>query len=219
MYWIRFLVGICLGSFVHCMAYRSAVSMHGKRSVCPTCGHVLAWYELIPLYSYLREGGRCRYCHTRIPLDVFLAELSTGIVCMCKFPTGIWLILLFLTIHDLYSMMIPDWCHVVLMLLWIGQAWNTERLLEGIFMVVLLCLLAWLMYRYKGEMCIGGGDIKLIGVCTLYLGMEEVWLQLLLSSSLALVYILNKKKRTIPFGPFLSIIFYLLFITGGRCLV
>ena len=212
MCWIRFLFGACLGSFVHCLAYRLATSNHSKRSMCTACGHMLAWYELVPILSWLMGKGRCRHCHARIPIDVLLAELSTGIICMLGFPTVVWSILLFLNIHDLYDRTIPDLCHALLILIWGCTEWNNMRLGEGIGMMVFFGILAWGMHMYKGETCLGGGDIKLIGVCTLFLGVEGGWMMTMLASVIALVHMTIMQKRTIPFGPFLSLVFYVLYV-------
>jgi prepilin signal peptidase PulO-like enzyme (type II secretory pathway) len=74
-----FILGIVLGSFAKAMADRS---MHGAsltgRSHCPHCKHTLAWYDLIPLISFLIVQGKCRYCRKKIPLEYILVECLMG---------------------------------------------------------------------------------------------------------------------------------------------
>ena len=60
--------GAVLGSFLNCAAWRIA---HGEsfvkgRSHCTSCGHVLGFLDLIPVFSWIFLGGRCRYCKTKI---------------------------------------------------------------------------------------------------------------------------------------------------------
>lgn len=74
-----FLLGSALGSFVHCWAHRlySGEGFH-RHSYCPQCGQRLAWYDNIPIFSYLRLKGKCASCHKKIPKDYFWSELLGG---------------------------------------------------------------------------------------------------------------------------------------------
>lgn len=73
------LFGLVVGSFLNVVVLRfhTGMSVQG-RSACPKCGHVLAWYELIPVVSFLIQRGRCRSCHSRIALQYPLIEALTG---------------------------------------------------------------------------------------------------------------------------------------------
>ena len=51
-----------------------------SRSRCDYCLHELKWYELIPLFSYIFQRGKCNYCNKNININHFLIELSTGIL-------------------------------------------------------------------------------------------------------------------------------------------
>ena len=59
-----FLVGACVGSFCNVLIYRIPREEEFVRtpSHCMTCGHELKWYELIPVFSWLAQGGKCRAC-------------------------------------------------------------------------------------------------------------------------------------------------------------
>lgn len=82
------VLGIILGSFVKATADRLMTEESlGRRSHCTHCKQVLAWYDLLPFVSYLLLSGKCRRCHKKIPLDVFLTEVVLGIL-----TAGIFLI-------------------------------------------------------------------------------------------------------------------------------
>lgn len=131
-----FLIGIILGSFVKAAADRSLKGKSlGGRSYCPKCQHMLAWYDLLPVLSYILLWGKCRYCTKKIPLSYFLTEISLGVIIAYffsaafrgfQFPLSLWdfqlaafsfdlifktffitiLAILFLT--DIKKMLIPD---------------------------------------------------------------------------------------------------------------
>ncbi len=78
---LGFILGLVLGSFFKCLADRSLnENAFTGRSYCPDCGHSLRWYDLIPVFSYLTSLGKCRYCHTHIPLEYPLFEIITGLL-------------------------------------------------------------------------------------------------------------------------------------------
>jgi leader peptidase (prepilin peptidase)/N-methyltransferase len=79
---LAFLFGLLIGSFLNVCVYRlprDLSVMRPSRSFCPHCEKTIAWYDNIPVLSYLFLGGRCRFCRERIPLRYLLVELSTGI--------------------------------------------------------------------------------------------------------------------------------------------
>lgn len=79
---LAFVVGICLGSFLNVCVYRLPRdrSPVDGRSRCPACGSVLAWYDNLPVLSYLVLGGRCRDCGEGISREYLLGELVGGTV-------------------------------------------------------------------------------------------------------------------------------------------
>ncbi|RKY29271.1 MAG: hypothetical protein DRP79_00885, partial [Planctomycetota bacterium] len=75
------LFGLALGSFLNVVIYRlprKCDSIFRGRSFCPQCAKQIAWYDNIPLLSYILLGGRCRHCGARISPRYFLVELLTG---------------------------------------------------------------------------------------------------------------------------------------------
>lgn len=78
---LSFILGLLIGSFLNCLVWR----LHKDetilgRSYCPHCRHQLAWYDNMPVLSYVLLGGKCRYCHKRISIQYPLVELATGLL-------------------------------------------------------------------------------------------------------------------------------------------
>ncbi len=77
-----FLLGTIIGSFLNVVIYRfnTSKSIIRGRSICMTCNHKLAWYELIPIFSFLIQSGRCRSCASSISHQYPLVEFGTGLI-------------------------------------------------------------------------------------------------------------------------------------------
>ncbi len=88
LYILLFVIGSCVGSFLCCQArrlhLRTTAGKHsrkslGSRSVCVHCHYQLAWYDNIPLLSWLALRGKCRKCGHSIGIAEFLSELGLGL--------------------------------------------------------------------------------------------------------------------------------------------
>ena len=77
-----FIVGLFFGSFFNCIANRLSKneSIIRPASHCENCKHELAWYELIPVFSYLFLKGKCKKCHTKLSIWYPLTEIATGLL-------------------------------------------------------------------------------------------------------------------------------------------
>ena len=75
-----FVFGLAFGSFLNVCIYRlpRGLSVVAPRSACPQCQHPIAFYDNLPVLSWLILGGRCRHCKTRITPRYLLIELLTG---------------------------------------------------------------------------------------------------------------------------------------------
>ncbi|MDQ6700756.1 MAG: prepilin peptidase [Acidobacteriota bacterium] len=116
-----FLAGLLIGSFLNVCIYRwpRDLSVVRPRSHCPECERTIAWYDNIPLISYLLLRARCRYCQARIPLRYPAVELLTALLFgyfVWRFgltPTGakyciLSAILVALVFSDLEELILPD---------------------------------------------------------------------------------------------------------------
>lgn len=78
------IFGAILGSFACCQAWRIRLNSEGKqmgnRSVCLHCGHRLSRLELIPIFSWLFLGGKCKKCKTKIGLMEFFSEITMALI-------------------------------------------------------------------------------------------------------------------------------------------
>ncbi|WP_342432472.1 prepilin peptidase [Neobacillus sp. FSL H8-0543] len=220
-----FVYGLVLGSFFNVVGLRVPLkqSIVSPRSACPTCGHQLKPYELIPVISYLLQGGKCRGCQSRIsPIYPFF-ELLTGILFATsplvigwssELVIALTLISMFMIIivSDIHYMLIPD-----KILIWFAGIFLLERiflpltpwwdsLLGAVTGFVLLLIVALVS---KGGM--GMGDVKLYALLGFVLGFKLVLLSFFLSTlfgavigGLALLFKIVKRRQPIPFGPFIA---------------
>ncbi|MEP6989571.1 MAG: prepilin peptidase [bacterium] len=130
-----FLVGLCFGSFLNvCVArWPRELSVVRPRSRCPHCGHQLAWFENIPLVSWLVLRAHCRCCDEPISAIYPLLEVSIGAlwaVCVWHFgPTftairlAVFLtILVGVALTDIQHYLIPDGFTVTGLLWTLGTA-------------------------------------------------------------------------------------------------
>src|SRR5690348_4331700 len=90
---LAFLAGLLVGSFLNVCVYRLPrdLSVVRPRSFCPGCEKQIAWYDNIPLLSYVLLGARCRHCKARIPVRYPIVELATGAafaVCVASLGLG-----------------------------------------------------------------------------------------------------------------------------------
>jgi prepilin signal peptidase PulO-like enzyme (type II secretory pathway) len=86
MVWvILFIFGLAIGSFLNVVILRYDgerflfdTGAIGGRSHCPHCKHTLRWFELVPVVSYIIQGGRCRECRARLTIQYPVVELISG---------------------------------------------------------------------------------------------------------------------------------------------
>lgn len=228
---ISIIFGAIVGSFLNVCIVRlpKEESIVFPGSHCPFCNKSIAFYDNIPLISYLLLGGKCRYCKNNISVQYPLVEGTTALCSLLLYlrfgPSLSYLFyfafvsaLIVITVIDLYHQIIPD----VISLPGIGAGLLSSLIIPQItFLNSLIGLLLgggslflvatgyqWLFKR-EG---MGGGDVKLLAMIGAFLGWKSVILTILLSSLIGsiigiIIIVLKGKdfKYAIPFGPFLSL--------------
>lgn len=82
LYIIIFIMGTVFGSFYTLAVYRipKKIDIIKTHSFCPNCNHKLGFFELIPVFSYLFLGGKCKKCKQKIRPRYFILEILSGVV-------------------------------------------------------------------------------------------------------------------------------------------
>lgn len=230
------VLGAVLGSFVNCMAWRMVHggSVLSGRSACPTCGHTLGAKDLVPVFSYLTSKGKCRYCHTSIPLRYLLVELLMaagylglflryGISARTLCDMGLCCILLAVSLIDLEIYEIPNVFILAGVVWWIVtlpfvQTDILNRAIHGLMggavMGAIVLAASLIMDNLLQKETMGGGDIKLLFITGLYVGLAQSLLLLLLSCIFGIALAYGTKKHKIPFGPAIAASCYVVLLVG-----
>lgn len=236
-YWIMLYVGIyglIGGSFATAWIYRvkEDKKIATGRSMCPECKHQLSTRDLIPLFSWLITGGKCRHCDKSINASYPLIELATATTFVISYavlsPETIreWVSfvllavvlvqLIALFIYDLRWMLLPDRMMIPLSLSAIAYTSSHVEGWSDLYSHLGAAAIAFgffygLFYVSKGAW-MGGGDVKYSPIMGLLVGIPAVFTALFLAFntgavvSLALIgFGIKSRKDAVPFGPFLIV--------------
>lgn len=211
----------------HVVITENAYNLIFPSSHCPKCQHKLAWYENIPILSYLILRGRCRSCHAEIGLRYPLVELSTGIlfswICF-KFGIslksaawcGFTATIIALAFIDLDTMYLPD--SLTQPLIWAGLisssfGWTghslSDSLWGAVFAYLFLWCIWWLFLLVTAKDGMGQGDFKLLASLGAWQGLVALPTICLVASLSAILFhlIQLRSQRSVvehfPFGPWL----------------
>ena len=225
---IMFILGSIMGSFCYCLGLRLPKGENAltTRSHCDNCKHVLKWYNLIPLFFYFFQRGKCTYCHQKIASGHFWCELATAFLFALTsiyFPVGynffvgliICSLLVIIFVSDFKYMIILDSPLIVASILililkliyfdWHNVLISTLSGLALFFVMLIIFQLGKIIFKKEA---LGGGDIKLSFLIGLILDFKMGLVALILSSFLALPYAVAslevKKNNEFPYGPFLT---------------
>jgi prepilin signal peptidase PulO-like enzyme (type II secretory pathway) len=198
------VVGLCMGSFVNALTWRiheqhhenskkkpskeylKKLSISTGRSICPHCKHELTANDLVPIFSWLSLGGKCRYCKEPISVQYPLVELGTALLFIASYiwwPTTIkglevaifaaWLILLIglvaLMVYDLRWFLLPNrliyplsFVAALMALLSIINANRPVTALLNVFLAVIVGGgVFYILFQLSAGKWIGGGDVRL----------------------------------------------------------
>ena len=254
---IIFVVGLLVGSFLNVVAYRLPVMMNRRwrqecqdylgqksetdppeqvepfnlmwpRSRCGHCGHMISWWENIPVLSYLFLRARCRGCQQKISVLYPLVEVITAVISVVvawrfgfSLETVAALLLTWALIPacliDLKYMLLPD--SILLPWLWLGLLLNVVGVFTSLESAVVGAaggyLILWSVYQVfkalTGKEGMGFGDFKLLALIGAWVGVEYLPMVILFSSlsgaivGLSLVvFRRHSREIPIPFGPYLA---------------
>ncbi len=235
-----FIIGISIGSFLNVLVLRfnDLSTVWNSRSYCPNCKKTLAWYDLIPLFSFIFLMGKCRYCKKPISWQYPIVEFSVGLLFLILFLQFsitlsliyylvIFSLLTVVFVYDLKTQMVPEvfvWLALILALIggwYFGNFTFLNMIYGGLIGGGLFALLVFV----SKEKWMGSGDIKIGIILGLLLGFPNAILGLfmafVLGSLVGLAYIqLGNKtvKDTLPFAPFI-ILSTLICLFIGRAVI
>ncbi len=247
------LLGLLVGSFLNVVVHRlprmldrewreqcawldgrenptsAPYSLVRPRSSCPHCGHLILWYENIPILSWLFLRGKCSGCGAGISIRYPLVEAMTGLLfgfAAWRWGFGldapvVWALLaslIALTFIDLDTHLLPD--NLTLPLAWIGLLMNLDGrfvpLHEAVLGAVLGYLSLWVVYHLfrllTGKEGMGFGDFKLLAALGAWMGWKML-LPIVLCASLAgalvgialILFAGHDRAKPMPFGPWLAL--------------
>lgn len=227
MLYFIFVIGAIFGSFYGVVGTRlpEGKSIVKPRSHCEKCGHILKWYENIPILSYIFLGGLCKKCKNSIGFVYFLTELLSGcLFALCykvfgisyEFFTAVILssLVIIIFVSDSKYMIINDSPLIISAIIIFIIKWLNTGIVSALLSILsglilfgvayLLMLFGSLVFKQEA---LGGGDIKLSFVAGMVLGVKLGILYIVLASFLAFPYAvyvtLKNKDNMLPFGPFL----------------
>lgn len=234
-YSIIFLFGSAIGSFLNVVIYRLPLGKNLAigRSNCPQCEHIINWYDLVPIVSYIGLRGKCRNCNAHISLRYPLVEVFTGVIAVVTLAIkGISVLSLFVFLYaailiaiaviDWDTMTIPDSLNIaivicaIIMIILRGEV-NMFSLVGGFFIVSVPMLL--LAMAIPGAF--GGGDIKMMAASGLILGFANTIVAAFIGiviGGMYAIYLMKTKdvdrKSHMAFGPYLCMGCYIAMLYG-----
>jgi leader peptidase (prepilin peptidase)/N-methyltransferase len=225
------IVGLNIGSFLNVVIGRipAGQSIVSPPSRCPRCGSSIAWFDNIPVVSYLILGGKCRKCRAPISVRYPIIEITTSV---CFVLQG-------LVYGDDPPMLVSRLVFTALLIALFGTDLETMRLpnvltLPGIVIGLVSSLflppgivssligvaigaaipyaIRWIWLRARGVDAMGLGDVKMLAMIGAFLGWRQVWVVLFLASvtgAIVGVAIMAGRGRSsrmrLPFGTFLAV--------------
>ena len=218
-----FIFGIVIGSFLNVCIYRLPLheSIITAPSHCMTCGGKLKWYDMVPVFSWLVLGGKCRNCKSPISAQYPIIEALNGIfyVVICAVNGLTWSSMLYcLMVSALLTLSLIDWrtyeipfgINVFLFILGIAATvLDREHWISHIIGALCVSVFLEILYLVSGGSAIGGGDIKLMAACGLILGWKLIILAFLLGCILgSVIHVIRIKVsgagHVLAMGPYLS---------------
>lgn len=224
------IIGLCFGSFLNVCILRlpAEQSLVRPPSTCPRCNARIAWYDNIPVVSWLVLGGKCRNCRNPISLQYPLIELLTGalwVAAYLKYGLSIHALagalfctaLLGIMVTDARHKIIPDQFSLggLVIGLLLSALGGKESHFQALFGAEvgfgLLWAVGWLGELALKQEAMGGGDIKMLAMVGAFVGWKGVVLTIFLGALLGtlvfgpIALVRRQARLPLPFGVFLAI--------------
>ena len=168
--------------FYNVVGYRlpNNLSIVYPDSFCPKCKHKLKWYELIPIFSFLIQGGKCRNCKCKISWFYPTIEFLTGLLFMlsyikygftpeCLISMLIASFFVIVIVSDMNYLIIPDevtfffsLVMIIIKFAFFGVKSGINSILYGLLLFAIMYLVMLLGNKVLKKECLGGGDIKIM---------------------------------------------------------
>lgn len=226
-----------MGSFYNVLGTRivKKESIIKPKSHCEKCGHVLSWYELIPIFSFIFLKGRCRNCKTKLSFLYLFSEFFCGVLFAISFYSfgftpeliislALSSLLIIVTVSDITYMIIPDRFIIIsgvlillTKLIFMGPSVFLTSLLNGLLAFIIMFLIMKLGdYIFKKE-TLGGADVKLMFVVGItlepFLSLLVIIIASMIALPISLFLLVKEKEHAIPFGPFIMVGTMIVFLT------
>ena len=233
------LLGLAVGSFLNVCVYRLPRNRSVVRPAphCPVCGHMLRWFENIPLLGYIMLWGRCRICGLLIsPVYPMIETVTAGLFVLQYYYLG-WQSLLVvrlvfcsamvaLFVIDLQHRLLPNvitYPGIVIgfaCALFFEPGW-VDALIGAAVGAAVLRGVAEAYRHLRGEQGLGMGDVKMLAMIGAFLGWQLMLVTLLLASVMGAVVGIGMltlgvidRKYPLPMGSFMAIAAVLSTMTG-----
>ena len=224
------LLGAIIGSFLNVSIHRlpRRRSIVWPASACPRCGRHLAWFENVPVISYLALRGRCRTCAAPIGVRYPIVEALTALLfagawwyygasplLASRLIFGCALIVLFAV--DLEHHLLPNAITLPGILVGLAFSFVTDPGWRSSLVGILvgggvLYLTAEVYYRVRHEEGLGMGDVKMLAMIGAFLGWQLTFVTLMMASfagsalgGLLILFGGGGMKTALPFGTFLAV--------------
>ena len=235
IYIVIFLYGIIIGSFLNVVIYRVPKKEDIVKigSHCMNCDHKLKWYELIPLFSWIALGGRCKACKAPISIQYPIVEAANGLLACFIFAVNglnidsllyclLTSALLALSVIDFRTYEIPAGINIFILIVGLimtvfhYKSWTDHVI--GFFAVSVFIWIIILATKGRG---MGGGDMKLMAAAGLLLGWKLIILAFLIGCILgAVIHTIRMKvsgeDHVLALGPYLSMGIFIAALWGNQ---
>ena len=221
------VLGAIFGSFISAMSYRMALELPvvKERSRCTSCKTALGARDLVPIFSWLCNRGRCRHCGAKVSSRYVLIEVTTALSFVGLFAlkgvsveyvllAALAVCIITLIVTDLEHYIIPDEIQIAMGVIAIAYGVVMSKAPDGLLIGSAVFFGVGLVLHYgfyflMGKHGLGFGDVKFLAVAGLFLGVEPLIPFLFASGVLGVLsaglWRMAGQGKVFPFGPALAL--------------